>query len=232
MKFSILIEKHENLEMRHCIPSVRRMSTGQCTCSWFSCNHLRFTIFKTLRFYSERGTLQQSTSEENIYATHNSDKQRFEIARTIVERAIWNHNHNCFATIMGKELVIKKICYKASDLDAPPYFKSDLSDEDWEKLWLDTTCRTKGTNTLVIYTILKCNKIVASSLSELVALGTSLTAINHGGRITREMSYFINDRAKDCVVRAKTIIGEALSWSLHFPIFALEGRFISVGIVY
>ena len=69
------------------------------------------------------------------------------------------------------------------------------------------------------------------SLPELVTLGIVLASIDHGDNVNPEVSYFINAAAKDCVIRAKTIVAEALQNKTN-PTFLFQGKYVAVDMAY
>ena len=64
-----------------------------------------------------------------------------------------------------------------------------------------------------------------------MVLGISLALIMHGNRINFELLHFINPAARDCVIRAKTIVVEALQNEQDL-VLVFEGKFIAADMAY
>ena len=116
------------------------------------------------------------------------------------------------------------------DHEGTPYFPSAQEDQSGSSHIVNRDRDAKGLTKSIIYTVYKWGDILVSSYKTLLVMGFCLAEMDERDHMTYEVLAFIPQAARDCVIRAKDVMGK-VSEELQFPKtkLRLSGKIIAMG---
>ena len=92
--------------------------------------------------------------------------------------------------------------------EGTPYFPSAPEDQRGSSYIIDRDRDTKCMTKNIIYTIYKWGDILVLSYKTLLVIGFLLAEMDEQDHMSGEVAAFVPQAARDCVIRAKDVMGE------------------------